>query len=117
MDARIDFAAVPWQAPVPGQRFGVVEQGRTRVRLAEFSEGFEEDGWCTVGHVGVVLEGALTVAFRSGGEQRLAAGDALLLDAGEAHAHKAVLRRGERARLLLVEDVAAAPTPEGPPGA
>ncbi len=117
MDARIDFAAVPWQSPVPGQRFKVVERGRTRVRLVEFAAGFEEDGWCTAAHAGVVLEGALTVAFRAGDERRLTAGDALLIEAGEAEAHKAVLGHGERARLLLVEDVAAAPVPAGPPGA
>ena len=109
MGARIDFDAVVWESPVPGQRFKVVVGGGVRVRLVEFAEGFEEDGWCTAGHAGVVLEGALTVVFRAGGEQRLIAGDAILIEAGAAQAHKGVLGRGERARLLLVETAAPVP--------
>jgi len=68
MDARIDFGDVAWQAPAPGQRSKVVERGGKRLRLVEFAEGFAEDDWCTAGHAGVVLEGALTVAFRASDE-------------------------------------------------
>jgi nicotinamidase-related amidase/quercetin dioxygenase-like cupin family protein len=110
VDARIDWDVIEWQSPVPGQRFKVVVGGRQCLRLVEFTPGFSEDGWCTVGHAGLVLEGSLTLCYRAGGEQKLDAGDTILIESGEAHAHKAVIGSGESARLLLVEDVVAPAT-------
>lgn len=105
MDARTDFDAIDRQSPVPGQRFKVAVRGDKRLRLVDFGEDFVEKDWCTAGHAGVVLEGAFTLAFRAGGEQKLARGDTILIEAGQAQAHMAMLGADESARLLLFETV------------
>lgn len=102
MEIRVRFDDLPWESPAPGIRFKAVVRGSQRLRLLEFSGGFEEKGWCTSGHAFRVLEGSFTLRTRRG-DVRFAAGDVGFLAAGEADAHKAVLGPTERARLLLFE--------------
>jgi quercetin dioxygenase-like cupin family protein len=104
MDAVVDLEGIPWEQLAPGARARICVRGVQRVRLVEFSEGFEEPGWCTAGHAGRVLEGACTLRTREG-DQRLEAGDVVAIPAGDACAHKAVLGPGERVLLLLFENV------------
>jgi len=101
MDVLVRFDDLPWESPSPGVRFKAFLRGAQRVRLLEFSEGFEEADWCTKGHAFHVLEGSLTLRMRDR-EVRMKAGDVGFL-AGGADAHKAVLGPRERARLLLFE--------------
>jgi quercetin dioxygenase-like cupin family protein len=103
LDVLVDFAAIPWETGTGVRSKSVVRRGR-RVRLVEFSEGFEEPGWCTAGHAGQVLEGTCTLRTREG-DQRLEAGDVIAIPAGDQGAHKAVLGPGERVLLLLFENV------------
>jgi len=105
MDVLVDFESLPWQSPRPGVRLKAVEHGDQRLRLVEFSEGYEEPDWCTQGHAGRVLEGAFTLELRDR-SVRLAEGDALFLPAGDEHAHRPVVGAGERVLLLLVEPMA-----------
>ncbi|MGD0998366.1 MAG: hypothetical protein ABR941_08645 [Thermoleophilia bacterium] len=102
MDVLVDFGSVPWQATSPGARVKVVVRGAQRVRLMELTEGFAEPQWCTQGHAGRVLEGALRLRTRAG-VRRLQQGDVFVIEPGERHAHKAELGSGERALLLLFE--------------
>lgn len=102
MDLHVRFDDLPWESPAPGVRFKAVVRGAQRLRLLEFSEGFEEREWCMSGHAFQVLEGSFTLRTRRG-EVRFVAGEVGFLEAGEAGAHKAVLGPTERARLLLFE--------------
>ncbi len=102
MDTLIDFATMPWRQLAAGSRCKEAVRGDSRVRLLELSAGFVEPDWCTNGHAGRVLEGALTLRTRTGLD-RLAAGDVFVIEAGEVHAHKAEIAAGQRALLLLFE--------------
>ncbi|HEX9401808.1 MAG TPA: cupin domain-containing protein [Anaeromyxobacter sp.] len=98
----LDFDAVPWESPGPGVRYKSIVQERQRLRLLEFSAGFEEESWCTGGHAFHVLDGSFSLRF-DGGVVHLKAGDVGFLPAGEGHRHKAALGREEYVRLLLFE--------------
>jgi quercetin dioxygenase-like cupin family protein len=104
VDAVIDLERIPWQELAPGARAKIREVGRQRVRLVEFTEGFEEPEWCTAAHAGQVVKGTFTLRTPDG-DQRLSAGDVLAIPAGVAFAHKAVLGPGEHVLLLLFESV------------
>jgi quercetin dioxygenase-like cupin family protein len=100
MDVLVLFDDLAWESPSPGVRFKAFVRGSQRLRLLEFSEGFEEADWCTKGHAFQVLQGSFTLRTKDG-ELRVKEGDVGLLAAGDAH--RAVLGPGERARLLLFE--------------
>ncbi len=102
MSVLVPFDQLPWESPAPGARFKAYVRGAQRLRLLEFSPGFEEAEWCTRGHAVHVLEGSLTLRLRDG-EVRLRRGDVAFLEAGDGHAHRAVLGAHEHARLLLFE--------------
>lgn len=100
--AKVAFAALPWQTAAPGARFkSVVRQGKT-LRLVEFSREFVEPDWCRKGHRGCVLAGTLEIQFTDRTE-RFVAGDAIFIEAGEAEKHRAHVS-GEPALLLLAEE-------------
>lgn len=101
MDVLVRFDDLPWESPSPGVRFKAFVHGSQRLRLLEFSEGFEEQDWCTKGHALHVLAGSFTLRMRDR-EVRMKAGDVGFLAAG-GDAHKAVLGPDERVRLLLFE--------------
>lgn len=103
MDVRVDFERLAWESPSPGIRFKVFRRGGRQLRLLEFSEGFEEEEWCTRAHAFHVLEGELTLRLRDDRTVRMKAGDVGFLEGGAGH--KAILGRGERARLLMFEEV------------
>lgn len=100
---RVDLIAAEWQVTAPGARQKMAEHAGKRVRLIEFTGEFVEREWCSRGHAGYVLEGAMAVALESGGVVRFAPGDALVLRAG-VDKHKARML-GPLVRLFLVEDV------------
>jgi quercetin dioxygenase-like cupin family protein len=99
----IVFRDIPWESPAPGLETKTVVQGDKRLRLVQFGRDFVEPEWCTRGHAGFMLEGAIEVDI-DGTVVRYQAGDGLLIPAGEAtrHRHHATLRP---ATLFLVEDV------------
>jgi mannose-6-phosphate isomerase-like protein (cupin superfamily) len=98
----IAFETMDWESPVEGQRFKSFRQDGRQIRIMEFTPAFEEEGWCTKGHIGYVLEGVLelefdteTLIFREG--------DGLFVPAGVPDRHKARALTA-RARLVLVEE-------------
>ncbi len=95
--------SVPWQPVGPGAREKRVTLAGQTLRLLELGPDHKEDGFCTRGHAGLMLEGTMTLRFERGDVVRLSAGDALALRPGAADAHKGELAEGETALLLLVE--------------
>jgi hypothetical protein len=100
---KVDFGSIPWEQPAAGVRFKACEQDGRRLRLAEFTKDFVEPDWCTKGHIGYVLEGAMEVDFH-GKVVIFRAGDGLFIPPGSAHGHKARVLT-DFVRVVLVEDV------------
>ena len=98
----IAFEEIAWESPAPGLRTKAVVHGGQKLRLVEFGRDFVEPDWCTRGHAGLVLEGAIDIDV-GGTVLRFRAGEGLFIPAGEAHRHRhhATLAR---ARLFLVEE-------------
>jgi hypothetical protein len=94
---------LPWESGGPGLRFKRLVLGQSQLRLAEFSEGFEEAEGCRKGHQGLVLEGQAGLEYQ-GQSIWLRKNDAFILPAGAEHQHKLVLKKGERIVLLLFDD-------------
>lgn len=73
------------------------------MRLVEFTDQFMETDWCLRGHFGYVLEGRLFVHFEKE-ILEFKEGDGMHIPAGFPHKHKAMVRKGERAKLILFEE-------------
>jgi quercetin dioxygenase-like cupin family protein len=100
---KVDFEQMPWEQVAPRVRCKAYEQGGRKLRLVEFARGFVEPDWCTRGHIGYVLEGAMEVDFQ-GETVAFQAGDGLFIPPGDAHGHKARVLT-DLVRVILVEDV------------
>jgi quercetin dioxygenase-like cupin family protein len=124
----VEFDKLPWESPEPGLRQKAFVSGNQRLRLIEFSNQFEEKGWCTKGHAIHVLEGELTLHMKDG-PLRMRQGAIGVIEAGESHSHRVVMSPGQRALLLLFElllwsrqalrhaNHAIRTAPQGPPAA
>jgi hypothetical protein len=94
----VKWDEIPWNDDLaqPGYR------GKTYVRdgqeawLGEFTEDFNEGGWCTDGHLFHVLEGEASLRFKDGRLLRLRQGASGILFAGDADAHRVEVAAGER---------------------
>ena len=75
--------------------------GITRLRMVEYSAGFEADHWCDRGHIILVLEGELLVKFKRGGESLVKAGSSIALGDDSANPHKALSAGG--AKVFVVD--------------
>jgi len=98
----IRFSSLEWITPATGARYKEYIQDGQKIRLVEFSEGFVEEDWCTKGHIGYVLEGAMKIDF-NGEIANYSKGDALWIEEGDKDKHKVLIGRGERVHLFLVE--------------
>lgn len=101
---RIGFDSIAWENVAPGARQKSIVCAGQRLRLVEFNDTFLEPDWCCQGHAGYLLAGRLLIDF-SGTIQEFKQGDGLLINAGSENKHKASVRRGERALLILFEGV------------
>jgi len=99
---KIDFEKMDWESPVPGVRHKVYMMGDQKVRLVEFSEEHEEDGWCTRGHVGYIIEGRISIDF-NGMQVTFKKGDGLHIREGESDKHRATVSRGEKTLIVMFE--------------
>jgi hypothetical protein len=95
------FSETPWEQVGDFARQKTIDNGEKRVRLLKLASGFEEKDWCTRGHTGYVIDGALELEFQDR-KLTLSAGEPILVSHGEAH--KARTGRGN-AFLFLVDDV------------
>ncbi|MDD5451337.1 MAG: cupin domain-containing protein [Desulfovibrionales bacterium] len=103
-DYLIDFQNMNWESLAPGVRYKAFIRGNQRIRLVEFSEEFIEKDWCTKGHVGYVLEGGISIDF-NGTPINFKAGDGLFIPKGEACRHRGKVAKGEKALIILFEEV------------
>lgn len=101
--APVLFSNLPWEATAPGARVKVVPLGKRRMRLVEFSREFVEPGWCTRGHLGMVLDGEMDLSI-NGVVHRYRAGDGIALEAGDAMRHRHQANVTPTVTLFLVED-------------
>jgi quercetin dioxygenase-like cupin family protein len=100
---RIPFASMQWEQVRPDVRQKVHCEGGRQVRLVSFDTSDGPQHWCDVGHIGYVLEGALSINF-DGKVEEFRAGDGIFIPSGEEHRHRAVsITPGTL--LLMIEDV------------
>ena len=99
---KVDFESLEWQQERSGVRFKIHREGSRQLRLVEFETSEGDPHWCEVGHIGYVLEGALSIDF-SGAVVSYNAGDGLFIPSGSPSTHRGVsIKPGTR--LLMVED-------------
>ena len=96
------FSEMPWQDMGEFARQKLIDDGEKRVRLLKLAAGFQEQEWCTRGHTGYVIDGALEMELPEGKSLTFSTGDAILLSKGTAH--KARTGTGT-ALLFLIDDV------------
>ena len=99
----VDWSTIP--ATEHAGRSGVAlwrtfEQGNLRVRLVEYSPGYEADHWCQRGHVLLVLEGELLTELEDGTQVTLTPGTSYQVADGAA-AHRS--RTAAGAKLFIVD--------------
>lgn len=73
-----------WEYPMPGARHKALVHDSQKVRVAEFTSEFKEDGWCELEHVGYVLEGCMEIDFQ-GRVEVFQAGDGIFIPQGMKH--------------------------------
>jgi hypothetical protein len=104
----VPFMTTDWQS-VPGTTHAgtsgtatwrTLERGNIRVRMVEYSPGYEADHWCRRGHVLLVLEGLLETELQDGRVFRLTAGTSYQV-AEDAQPHRS--RTATGARLFIVD--------------
>jgi len=100
----IAFEHLLWIESQKGIRYKIFQSGDQQLRLAEFSEEFEEDGWCCRGHAGYVIEGVCQVDFNDS-QERFCAGDVFFIPEGEGHKHRLTVDKGQKFLTLLFESV------------
>jgi quercetin dioxygenase-like cupin family protein len=103
----IDFGSVEWADDQPGIRSRAGRAAGSRWAIVEYSPGVRRDEWCTDGHRGYVLDGAIEYEFEDGSPALVvSAGQGFVLAAGPGH-------RGRNldetpTRLFLIDDPDAA---------
>lgn len=81
------------------QFFGPTEN-RIRVRMVEYSPGYEADHWCSKGHIILCLEGSMETTLEDGRVMPLKAGMSYqVADGAEAHRSRTVTG----AKLFIVD--------------
>jgi quercetin dioxygenase-like cupin family protein len=104
----VPFMTTDWSTVQPTEhpgRSGValwrtLEQGNIRVRLVEYSPGYEADHWCRRGHVLLVLEGDLVTELEDGTRFLLTPGTSYQV-ADDVSAHRSHTKTG--AKLFIVD--------------
>jgi quercetin dioxygenase-like cupin family protein len=104
----IPFATVDWASVETTRHAGTTGEAfwRTRdfadirVRMVEYTPGYEADHWCQKGHVLLVLSGELETELADGRKFTLRAGQSYQVADG-AEAHRS--RTATGARLFIVD--------------
>ncbi len=104
----VPFMVTDWSTIVPTEHAGTsgvaswrtIERGNIRVRMVEYSPGYEADHWCRRGHVLLVLKGELVTELDDGTRFTLKAGTSYQV-ADDAGAHRS--RTSTGATLFIVD--------------
>jgi hypothetical protein len=104
----VAYCVTDWAAIAPVEHPGTTgsalwrtwEQGNLRVRMVEFSPGYEADHWCARGHVVFVLEGEMTSELSDGSSTLMKAGMGYVVS-DDASSHRSSTATG--ARVLIVD--------------
>ena len=100
---KADFNSMEWQPIRHGARFKMFQEGSRQIRLVEFTSGEVAPDWCTQGHIGFVLSGALAIDI-GGRVVSFSEGDGIFIPSGQSSAHRATsITPGTR--LLMVEEI------------
>ena len=95
-----NIEAVPHPGAPGTATWRTVEAGNVRMRLVEYSAGYQADHWCERGHVIFVLDGVLTTELRDGRTFTTNAGETYAVAGGDG-AHRS--RTVQGARLFIVD--------------
>lgn len=106
--AGVPFMTTDWSKIQPTEHPGTsgvatwrtIEQGNIRVRMVEYSPGYEADHWCRRGHVLLVLKGELLTQLDDGTRVTLTPGTSYQV-ADDAGAHRS--RTATGATLFIVD--------------
>ena len=103
MDYRVAFAEADWEPALDGtaRLKRIVRDGKV-FRLVEMTPASQHPNWCEVGHLGMILEGELEIAFDDR-TIRLSAGDALSIPHGPGDRHRPRALT-DRVLMFLIED-------------
>ena len=104
----VPFVATDWNEIIAVKHPGLsgaaywrtLEIGNIRVRMVEYTAGYESDHWCNRGHVLLVLEGELVTELENGTIVKLLQGMSYQVANG-AEAHKSKTAKG--AKLFIVD--------------
>ncbi len=100
--AKIQFRNIPWDKPKPKVLQKIYVKEGQQIRLLRFEAGFTEESWCTRGHQGFVLKGAMDVNF-NGSFVQYKEGDGIWIKSGESSKHKVAIATDNFVELLLFE--------------
>jgi quercetin dioxygenase-like cupin family protein len=77
------------------------EEGGLRIRVVDYSAGFESDHWCPRGHILYVVDGEVLITLKDGTVHRLKRGTGFQAGDDEANPHAASSVAG--ARVFIVD--------------
>ncbi|MBV9940519.1 MAG: cupin domain-containing protein [Solirubrobacterales bacterium] len=102
-DSHIPLGEITWADDVPGIRAREQHVDGRRWAVVEYAQGARRERWCREGHLGFVLEGAISYEFEDGGDALTATeGDAFSLSTGRAHRGRNLA--DAPTRLFLIDD-------------
>ena len=103
MDGTVDFDAVEWAADGVGIQAKAIRAAGSRWAVVEYGPTAERDEWCTDGHRGYVLEGAIEYDFEDGSPPLTCTQSrGFVLDAGKGHRGRNSIHTVTR--LFLIDD-------------
>ena len=105
----VPFSTAKWDEIPPSVHTGEtgyalwrdVDLGNIHVHMAEYSPGYLAEGWCTTGHVMLVLRGQLVTELKDGRVFTLNPGESYMVSSSETNPHRSHTSCG--ATLFLVD--------------
>lgn len=96
----VDLAGAPWAPEAPGIESRTGELAGTRWAVVRYAARAERDEWCTDGHRGYVLSGAISYELAHGNRLDVSGGAGFWLPPGLGHRG---VNGDEETRLFLVD--------------
>ena len=106
---QVPFTVTDWDQIEPTEHKGktgmafwrTFEEGNLRVRMVEYSPGYEADHWCARGHVLLVLAGEIINELKDGTKSLLTAGMSYQAADDDVNPHRSYTEKG--AKLFIVD--------------